>query len=116
MFLKTFIERMSRMSLFLLLKLTVKEVNASCCRPDLDVKCGVVLQSYCERPRHPCGPEPSHQGGSGGGVRHSCSTAESAACSPAAGRCPPSAPLIPTSPHPPSCSESTQLCNQQEAL
>lgn len=69
-----------------------------------------VLQSYCERPHHPSAPAPSHRAGSAGGVRHSCSTAELAAGSPAAaGRRPRSDPPPGTLLHPPSCSEETPL-------
>lgn len=75
-----------------------REVNASRCRP------------YCERPCRPSGPALSRPGGSGGDVRHSCSTAESAACGPAAtGRCARPEP----SPHPPSCSQETSLRGQR---
>lgn len=75
-----------------------------------------ALQSYCDRPRHPSGPAPSHRAGSGGDVRHSCSTAESAAGSPAAGRGPQPGPWIQTLLPPPSCSEETQPCDQQGGL
>lgn len=65
--------------------------------------------AYCDRPFPPSGPGPSHRGGSGGDVRHSCSRAGWAAWSPAAGRRPLFDPRTQTSLHPSSCSEEEQL-------